>query len=64
MLKSIFFFLFTHFAVGLLLTIIFVSLAEIGKLFVRVTTWVAFVLVLLALLAQPFGSIRPESLLH
>ncbi len=55
MIQSLFFVLFTHFAVGLIFITLFISLAEIGRLYFRVTTGVAFVLILLALLASPFG---------
>ncbi len=57
MLKHIFVFLLTHFSVGLLFTILFISLKEIGKLYFRVTTLVACVLIVFALLAKPFGDI-------
>lgn len=57
MLKLIFVFLLTHFSVGLLFTILFISLKEIGKLYFRVTTLVACALIVFALLAKPFGDI-------
>lgn len=58
MLKLIFVFLLTHFSVGLLFTILFISLKEIGKLYFRVTTLVACALIVFALLAKPFGDIE------
>jgi len=57
MLKLIFVFLLTHFSVGLLFTILFISLKEIGKLYFRVTTLVACALIVFALLAEPFGDL-------
>ena len=57
MLKLIFVFLLTHFSVGLLFTILFISLKEIGKLYFRVTTLVACALIVFALLAKPFGDL-------
>ncbi len=63
MLKIIFVFLLTHFSVGLLFTILFISLEEIGKLFFRVTTLLACALIVFALLAKPFGDIEFLSLL-
>ena len=62
MLKLIFVFLLTHFSVGLLFTILFISLKEIGKLYFRVTTLVACALIVFALLAKPFGDIDLFSL--
>lgn len=58
MVRSIFFSLFTHISVGLVFTILFISKEEIGKLYFRVTTLVALVLILTALISQPFGKIR------
>lgn len=58
MLKTIFFSLFTHISVGLIFTILFISKEEIGKLYFRVTTFVAFVLIFTALLAKPFGEFQ------
>lgn len=58
MMKSLFFFLLSHFSVGLLFTILFISLRDIGKLFFRVTTLVAASLIILALLAKPFGDLE------
>jgi hypothetical protein len=55
MIQSLFFILFTHFAVGLMFLTLFISLHEIGKLYFRATTGVAFALILLALLASPLG---------
>lgn len=57
MIKNVFFFLLTHFSVGLILSVFFISLKEIGKLFFRVTTFVSFILLLFALISQPFGSV-------
>lgn len=54
MLRNVFFSILTHFSVGLIFTIIFVSLEEIGRLFFRVTSLVALALILFALAAQPF----------
>ncbi len=64
MLKLIFVFLLTHFSVGLLFTILFISLKEIGKLYFRVTTLMACTLIVFALLAKPFGDIEFFSLLR
>ncbi|MFQ5823877.1 MAG: hypothetical protein ACE5JB_07475 [bacterium] len=58
MLKSIFFSLFTHISIGLIFTILFISKEEIGKLYFRVTTLVAFTLLLTAIVAQTFGKIN------
>lgn len=63
MIQSVFFTLFTHFSVGLLFTILFIPIQEIGKLFFRVTTGVAFALIFLAMLSRPFGSISLTDLL-
>lgn len=57
MFRHLFFFLLTHFSVGLLFVVLFISLAEIGSLFFRLNTLIAFALMLFALLAQPFGSL-------
>ncbi len=57
MIHSVFFSLFTHFATGLLFVSLFISLEELGKLYFRVTSGVAFALIFLAMLSQPFGSI-------
>lgn len=57
MFRNLFFFLFTHFAVGLLCTILFVSLAEIGGLFYRLNTGIAFCLLAASIWVQPFGAI-------
>lgn len=58
MFKNVFFFLFTHFSVGLLFTILLISLNEIGKLFFRLNTLLAAGLISLALLVSPFGPIE------
>lgn len=57
MFKNVFFFLFTHFSVGLIFTILLISLNEIGKLFFRLTTWLACILILIAVASKPFGNI-------
>lgn len=58
MFRYLFFFLLTHFSIGLIFTILFVSLQEIGKLYFRLTTWLTFVLIVFALLSQPFGPLN------
>ncbi len=52
-LRDITFTLLAHVSVGLILTVLFVSLAEIGKLYFRVSTLAAVVLLFLALAAAP-----------
>jgi hypothetical protein len=54
MLKDLFAFVLTHFAIGLILTIPFVSAKEIGKFFFRVTTLTSAILLFGAVLARPF----------
>ncbi len=54
-LRDIFFTILTHFSVGLLVSILFLSLEEIGKLYFRVTTITALILIGFALLAAPTG---------
>lgn len=55
-MKNVFFFLVTHFSIGLLFTILFISMDEIGKLYFRVTTLIASTLIVVGLLSQPFGN--------
>ncbi|MFQ5640105.1 MAG: hypothetical protein ACE5IR_19165, partial [bacterium] len=57
MLRSIFFSLATQTAIGLIFTVAFISLSEIGKFFFRVTTLIALILIVLALIANPFGNV-------
>ncbi|MFQ5648709.1 MAG: hypothetical protein ACE5IY_02095 [bacterium] len=64
MFKNVFFFLFTHFSVGLVFTILMISRQEIGKLFFRVTTLLASGLIVVALAAKPFGAIDWSYLFH
>ncbi|MCZ6819252.1 MAG: hypothetical protein O7G31_07145 [Calditrichaeota bacterium] len=58
MLANIFFFLFTHFTAGLLMTTLFISLQEIGRLFFRVTTLVGVFLLVFAIFSKPFGNVN------
>lgn len=53
MLRTVFFSIFTQISIGLIFTIIFVSKEEIGKLYFRVSTLVAFILIGAALLTRP-----------
>jgi hypothetical protein len=62
MLKFIFFALFTHLAVGAMLTTLLISLDEIGATFFRFMSWLAAVLLGLALLAQPLHEQMPGML--
>ncbi|MFQ5603243.1 MAG: hypothetical protein ACE5HS_08235 [bacterium] len=64
MLKSVFYSLCTHFSIGLIFSVLFISLNEIGKLYFRVTTILALILITLALLAQPFENQTVVGLLH
>ncbi|MFQ5709715.1 MAG: hypothetical protein ACE5HO_19855 [bacterium] len=59
MLRTIFFSIFTQIAVGLVFTVLLISKEEIGKLYFRVSTGVALILMLLGMFVRPFG---PESL--
>lgn len=54
-LKLIFFSLFTHFAIGTLLPLLFISVNEIGTMFFRFIAGLSVVLLLLAFWAQPFA---------
>ncbi|HEX9652592.1 MAG TPA: hypothetical protein VGA99_02680 [bacterium] len=56
MIQPVFFALFTNSAIGLIFVTLFIPLQQIGKLYFRVTTIVAFVLVGLVLLSKPFGA--------
>ncbi|MEK7730006.1 MAG: hypothetical protein AAB354_16485 [candidate division KSB1 bacterium] len=62
MLNFIFFALFTHLAVGAILTVLLISLEEIGATFFRFMSWLAAALLGLALLAQPLYQQLPNSL--
>ncbi|NUO83050.1 hypothetical protein HUU05_23515 [candidate division KSB1 bacterium] len=62
MLNFIFFALFTHLAVGALLTVLLISLEEIGVTFFRFMSWLVAVLLGLALLAQPLYKQLPDAL--
>lgn len=64
MLRNVLFYLFTHFSIGLIFTIIFIDRKKIGSLYFRVTTFVACVLLCFALLARPFGDIEVMALLN
>lgn len=64
MIHNVFFSLFTHFATGLLFVTLFISLEEIGKLYFRVTSGVAFALIFIAMLSEPFGSIPFSEVLN
>ncbi|MFQ5769747.1 MAG: hypothetical protein ACE5HX_04370 [bacterium] len=64
MLKYIFFSLFTQFSIGLIFTILFVSIKEIGNLFYRVTTGVAFILMVLAMISHPFANVNVTDLMN
>lgn len=63
MFRHLFFFLLTHFSVGLIFTILFVSLKEMGAFYFRLATGLACLLTLLALLVQPFGAVQISTLL-
>jgi hypothetical protein len=63
MLRNVFFSIFTHFSIGLILTSLFVSFQEIGRFFFRTTSFVALALVLLALAANPFPDVPYSELL-
>jgi hypothetical protein len=54
-LKLIFFSLFTHLAVGMLLPLLFISVSEIGTMFFRFISGLSIVLLLLAFWAHPFA---------
>lgn len=62
MLNFIFFALFTHLAVGAILTVLLISLEEIGTMFFRFMSWLVAILLALALLAQPLYKQIPNSL--
>ena len=62
MLNFIFFSLFSHLAIGALLTVLLISLEEIGATFFRFMSWLGAVLLALALLAQPLNKQIPDSL--
>lgn len=62
MLNFVFFALFTHLAIGALLTVLLISLEEIGVTFFRFMSWLAAVLLGLALLAQPLYVQVPDAL--
>jgi len=62
MLKFIFFALFSHLAIGALLTVLLISLEEIGVTFFRFMSWLTAVLLGLALLAQPLYEQLPDAL--
>lgn len=64
MLNFIFFALFTHLAVGALLTVLLISLEEIGATFFRFMSWLVAALLGLALLAQPLHEQRPDALFN
>jgi len=58
MFRHLFFFLLTHFSVGVIFTLLFVSLKEMGSLYFRLSTGIAAVLIFLALMVQPFGDFQ------
>lgn len=62
MLNFIFFSLFTHLAIGALLTVILISLEEIGTMFFRFMSGLVVALLALALFAQPLYKQIPDSL--
>lgn len=62
MFRHLFFFLLTHFSVGVIFTLLFVSLKEIGSLYFRLSTAIAAVLIFLALVVQPFGELQLSAL--
>lgn len=57
MLRLTFFILLSQAAIGALVPVAFVSFADTGRMFVRFMSGLALVLLILALWAQPFGSI-------
>jgi hypothetical protein len=64
MLNFVFFSLFTHLAIGALLTVLLISLEEIGATFFRFMSWLTAALLGLALLAQPLHAQLPNALFH
>ncbi len=62
MLNFIFFALFTHLAIGAILTVLLISLEEIGAMFFRFMSWLVAALLALALFAQPLYKQIPNSL--
>jgi len=62
MFRHLFFFLLTHFSVGVIFTLLFVSLKEMGSFYFRLSTAVAFLLILVSLFVQPFGAIQVTTL--
>ncbi len=63
MFRHVLFFLLTHFSVGAIFTIAFISKEEIGGLFFRVVTLVAAFLLGCAVFIQPLGQISFSELL-